>query len=426
MDHPAMSACRKRVALLVSADLTDGRPIRGGVVRVAMFLWSQLVASGRYEPHLISVATSRADRFSVRLASPRTWQRGSRLLHEMEWAGYPLTHTGCMFPELEFQRYMPRPALTRYLDGFDLVQVITGTPAIGYVARDVSVPVCLQVATTARLEGGHLRRTASLARRVNGRIMLPIIEGVERKALALAQHVFADTGYTAAALTGLVPGDRITVDTIGVDTALFTPGETRADDYILSVGRLSDPRKNVRLLFEAYAHLRRKMKDAPRLVLAGMAAPTPADWAYAAALGIRDHVIFHASPEPEYLADLYRNAAMYVLSSNEEGLGIVLLEALACATPVVATRCGGPEFVVTPEVGVLTPVGDAEALCGAMMQMWLSPEARRTMGAAGRRMILDRFADEVVGRKFLEVYDRLLVPRGEERPGLAGEKRGTA
>lgn len=403
-----MSDGARRVALLVSADLTDGRPVRGGVVRVAQFLWSQLEATGRYRPHLVSVATSAADRFSVRLVAPRSWRGRRRLLHTMDWAGYPLTHGGCVFPEFEFQRYMPRRELTRFLNGFDLVQVITGTPAIGYTARDVAVPVCLQVATTARLERRHVLRSAGWLRRLNGRLMLPVVEKIERKALALARHVFADTEYTANALAGLVPPERMTVDTIGVDAELFAPGETRADDYILCVGRLSDPRKNVRLLFDAYQRLRETLDTAPRLVLAGMAAPSEVDWTHAAALGLRDQVVFHASPGPERLAELYRNAAMYVLSSNEEGLGIVLLEALASATPVVSTRCGGPEYVVTPDVGLLTPVGDAAALSAAMAQLWRSPQKRREMGEAGRRMILERFADAVVGRKFLDVYDKLI------------------
>lgn len=408
MDRAAVSPGARRIALLVSADLTDGRPIRGGVVRVAQFLWAQLAATGRCQPHLISVATSRADHFSVRLVSPRTWTRRRPLLHAMEWAGYPLTHAGCVFAEFEFQRYLPRPELTQFLNRFDLVQVITGTPAIGYVARDVTVPVCLQVATTARLEREHVLRTAGLLRRVNGAIMLPIVERIERKALALARHVFADTEYTANALADLVPRGGMTVDTIGVDTELFAPQDTRDDDYILCVGRLSDPRKNVRLLFDAYHRLRQGLSDPPRLVLAGMAAPSEVDWAQAGALGIRDQVVFHPSPGPERLAALYRNAAIYVLSSNEEGLGIVLLEALASATPVVSTRCGGPEFVVTPEVGVLTPVGDAGALSAAMAALWQAPAKRRTMGEAGRRMILERFANAVVGRKFIDVYDRLL------------------
>jgi glycosyltransferase involved in cell wall biosynthesis len=300
-----------------------------------------------------------------------------------------------------------------------LVQVITGTPAIGYVARDVESPMCLQVATTARLERKHGLRTATLPRRLIGRVMLPIVEGVERKAINLAQHVFADTEYTANALAAAVPRDRVTVDTIGVDTSVFAPAETRADNYILCVGRLNDPRKNVPLLFEAYARLACLVSDPPALVLAGITGPTRADWNHAAALGIQDKVKFCASPSLERLVALYRNAAMLVLSSAEEGLGIVLLEALACETPVVSTRCGGPEFVVTPDVGVLTPLGDAAALAEAMAELWQSPSTRRTLGEAGRRMILARFCHQVVGQKFLSVYDRLLAIASDDSATLA-------
>ena len=54
---------------------------------------------------------------------------------------------------------------------------------------------------------------------------------------------------------------------------------------------------------------------------------------------------------------------MFLLSSNEEGLGLVIGEAMAAGLPVVSTRCGGPEtFVVEGVTGYLTPVGDAQAM----------------------------------------------------------------
>ena len=60
-----------------------------------------------------------------------------------------------------------------------------------------------------------------------------------------------------------------------------------------------------------------------------------------------------------------RESAVLVLPSRRESFGSVLVEALACGTPVVATSCGGPEDIVTDAVGRLVPVENAEALAGA-------------------------------------------------------------
>jgi glycosyltransferase involved in cell wall biosynthesis len=113
---------------------------------------------------------------------------------------------------------------------------------------------------------------------------------------------------------------------------------------------------------------------------------------------------------------VYRQASLFVLSSNEEGLGIVILEAMASGLPVVGTRCGGPETcVVEGETGYLVPVGDAEALARSMQVLLEDRALGQQMGKAGRMLVESRFSIEAAGRPFLEVYDRLLSERAWRR-----------
>src|SRR5947208_2552176 len=77
----------------------------------------------------------------------------------------------------------------------------------------------------------------------------------------------------------------------------------------------------------------------PRLVLAGLTAPKPDDWECAVQLGIADDIQVRIGVSDDELRDLYRGASLFLLSSDEEGLGVVLLEAMASGLPVVATRC---------------------------------------------------------------------------------------
>jgi glycosyltransferase involved in cell wall biosynthesis len=69
---------------------------------------------------------------------------------------------------------------------------------------------------------------------------------------------------------------------------------------------------------------------------------------------------------PDKVAEVMRRSTLLVLPSRRETLGAVLIEALACGTPVVATRCGGPEDVVTESVGRLVPKEDPSSLAEAM------------------------------------------------------------
>ncbi len=389
--------------------ITNGPISNGGVASVVAFLYRVISSTERFEAQLFSVETKFNDPINVRLLSPRSWFKGIQI-GEYPWRNIPVTHVGAFLSEFEFQRYSPRPALTALLNQFDLIQVVSGGPATANVAKNIRKPVCLQMATLTRLERKLIFKKAGFLRKVYGRIMLPFISSLERQTLNQVNHIFVDTEYTRQAILPYVESAKITIDAIGVDIHLFqpVPEQLRTDDFILSVGRFDDARKNVALLIEAYAVLRSRLADTPRLILAGNASPPAATLNRASALGISDHVIVKERITTEELVALYQNASFYVLSSDEEGLGIVLLEAMACATPVITTRCGGPDTVVSEKTGFITPVGDAHALAERMLWMLQNPAQRREMGCAGRKMIESRFSEEVVGQKYLDIYDKLL------------------
>jgi len=175
--------------------------------------------------------------------------------------------------------------------------------------------------------------------------------------------------------------DKIIFAAPGTDTEFYQPAGYHADGPILSVGRFADPRKNVPLLFRAYQLLRQSQPGAPKLVLAGETAPSDADMALAAELGIADEIEIHRAVSLDRLRELYQSASMFVLSSNEEGLGIVILEAMACGLPVVSTRCGGPETSVIDGVtGYLTPLDDAHAMAERMRALLEEPRRSAEMG----------------------------------------------
>lgn len=88
---------------------------------------------------------------------------------------------------------------------------------------------------------------------------------------------------------------------------------------------------------------------------------------------------------------------------------MVLVEALACGTPVVATRCGGPEDIVTEEVGVLVPPEDPAALAAGIAQVL---DRRGEYDAAKlRAYALERFGLESVGKRLEALYEEALSRR---------------
>lgn len=393
----------RSVALLVPA-LAEG----GGVPAVATFLYQVLSRSGRYRPEIISLATSLRDQSSVRLLAPSSWTRGVRCSAGI-WQGIPYSHIGAFLSEFEFQRYRPRQLLTSRLRQFDLIQVVAGTPGWALVAQQAERPVCIFAATMARPErGSKMARTLGW-KGLWLRAMTSVITRFERRALAQADCVFAESEYTWLLLSAYTAPHKLVIGIPGIATDAFRPGDYDADGPILAVGRWADPRKNVRLLFQAYCSLRQAVPCAPRLILAGATRPTASDWSYAVSLGIAPWIDIRENVSRAELIALYQSASFFVLPSNEEGLGVVILEAMASGLPVISTRCGGPETAVSHgETGYLTPVGDAAALASHMAELVQTPAVRYRMGRKGRQIAEARFSLEATGRVYLDKYDELL------------------
>jgi glycosyltransferase involved in cell wall biosynthesis len=194
----------------------------------------------------------------------------------------------------------------------------------------------------------------------------------------------------------------------GVDTERFSPGPYREDGYLLHVGRLNDARKNVPLLLRAYAAARTRVPALPRLVLAGPCPPDPVASALISTLGLGASVHYVAPEAGTALADIYRGASVFVLSSNEEGQGIVVVEAMACGLPVIATSCLGPPELVTSGVeGVLTPVGSVAELADALVRLHADPGLRRRMSQAARSRAVREFSIDRAGARLMRAYAAL-------------------
>jgi len=121
---------------------------------------------------------------------------------------------------------------------------------------------------------------------------------------------------------------------------------------------------------------------------------------------------------------VWRRAALAVLPSTYgEGVPKTLLEAAACARPLIATDVPGCREVVHPgATGILVPPHDADELAKAVAQLAGDPARRAALGQAGRRLIEDEFTDESVARETLALYRAALAerhgfPAAREIPG---------
>jgi colanic acid/amylovoran biosynthesis glycosyltransferase len=204
--------------------------------------------------------------------------------------------------------------------------------------------------------------------------------------------------------------DRIEIARLGVDTESLAPAEFRPhpDPFeILSVGQLV-PIKAHRLLLEA---LGRVVAEAPhvRLRLAGDGPERRDLEAMAADLGLRRHVIFEGMLNHDQVRELYRRADLFVLPSFEEGLPVVLMEAMSMQVPCVATHVAGiPELIRHGLDGLLVAPSDTAGLAQAILELIRDPELRRRLGASARARVLECYRLDRSVATLAEIFRRRL------------------
>lgn len=206
----------------------------------------------------------------------------------------------------------------------------------------------------------------------------------------------------------------------GVDAARFHPGRNQAlrrelgvaDDELL-VGAVGNVRraKGYEILLEATALLARDGVRC-RIVIAGIAdGPLFAELeARRAALGLGSMVRFIGFRDD--VDEFYRALDIYVLTSHSEGFSLSTVQALASGLPVVATRCGGPEEIVTDGVdGVLTPPGSPREIAAAIATLANDPARRSRLAGAARGAADSRFSTGAMLGAYQNLYEEL-TPQG--------------
>lgn len=350
---------------------------RRGTERVVHDLATGLAAS-RHDVRIITAhrrAPSLATEEGVRVS--RHWRPPHRLVHRF---GFPPHSTHVPSTAAELRLRAPDVAQTFY--------PTDGAAAAAWSARR-GRPAVFSVMGVPRREA--VRST-------------PRTWQAWRRAAQGAGAVVALSAVARAAC-----GDELGVDARvippGVDLEAFTPGGTRSEDpTVLCAGAAEDPRKRIPLLVEAFAHVRRVHPRARLLVL------RPHDPALAARLTADAPWVelFDLAPDASDLPGRYRSAWVSALASEKEAFGLVLVEALACGTPVVGGADGA-----TPEILGDRPIGAAfgeptpQAVAGALL------EALALAGEPGTAAACRERAEDFSVARCVEAYAALyreLVP----------------
>jgi glycosyltransferase involved in cell wall biosynthesis len=190
-----------------------------------------------------------------------------------------------------------------------------------------------------------------------------------------------------------------------VDERSFALGEPKSEKIVFFTLCGITEQKGVDHLLEAIA-LWNPPSDSYEFRIGGVGPKRKHYQAMANALGLGDHVKWLGAVSRDDAPELFRQCHIYVMPSRHETFGVVYAEAIACGKPIIATRCGGPEFIVNDGNGLLVDVGDVSALSQAMQKL-ATNWAHYNSGSI-RRNFEKRFSRHAVVSQLREVYDEVV------------------
>ncbi|WP_342660551.1 Glycogen synthase [Rhodococcus ruber] len=199
-----------------------------------------------------------------------------------------------------------------------------------------------------------------------------------------------------------IPDGRLRTIPLGVDTEVFAPPSTeRVSGRIVCVASADAPLKGVANLLEAVAKLRTERQV--ELVLVTKLAAGGVTEKLIEQLAIGDSVRTVSGIDDGELAGLLGSAQVAAVPSLYEGFSLPAVEAMACATPLVASRAGAiPEVV--GDAGILVPPGDSEQLAAALARVLDDPAEQARLGSVARARVLERFSWAAVAARTAQAY----------------------
>ena len=320
------------------------------------------------------------------------WQfpffRKPNLSVENAFGGYNCFAVGCYFPELESSYSAPSSLWDQLIKNHDLHFVVGGTPVLANILEELNTPSivwCGSDVVGDRLD--RQRKMPVLRKFYDKKIITPSLLLHQTRVVNGRARVLAVSKFTQRNLARLKINRKKSIGLLSIptDISFFVPPKKAVKVARLGfAGRLSDPRKNPKLLFSVLAKVKQHGLD-PELVLTGESSPDLSE--EISRFKVSDCVFFMGVLDRVSLLKFYQSLDLFLIPSFQEGLAIVGIEAMACGVPVISTRCGGPEsYIFDGKNGYLVDFNSSE-MAEKVCVLIKNRDYRQNFSKAARRAV---------------------------------------
>jgi glycosyltransferase involved in cell wall biosynthesis len=229
-----------------------------------------------------------------------------------------------------------------------------------------------------------------------------------KKCLEEADFITAQTRHTTELVKNVVPNTDVLTVPLCVDTDFFKPNNANEDELeVLTVANLL-PLKGVDYLIDAIRYVKKHYSD---IVLRVIGSGPHEKYLKKLTIrrGLAHNVLFEGHVPHQDIVNYYNKATIFCLPSLTETFGVVMLEAMACGKPVVATKTeGAKEILHQGEDGLLVEIGDSESIANALLFLLDHPAIIVSMGAKGRESCEKKYSWNSIARIYFGIYESLL------------------
>lgn len=272
-----------------------------------------------------------------------------------------------------------------------------------------SLPVLTTVHTPMKIDARYheIFDLYSLAEKAQSIAVYPFLES---KVLRASSKITSVSRTVAQELEEYgIDSDKVVVVGNGVDEKTFVPTREKkcAQDYVLYTGVLR-ARKGLFDLIKCADYVCRAHRDV-KFVICGRGPFLNKLRERVRKMGLQEKIVFLGYVERKKLIQVYQNATLQAVPSHYEGMPTVLLEAMSCGLPVVATNIGGNNEVVSSgSNGFLVPPKAPRAMADAMLQLLDDDSLRERIGRAARKTIEEKYTWDRIADNIVQCYEKMI------------------
>lgn len=299
---------------------------------------------------------------------------------------------GARWSFLEAKLYENTKSSWNILNDYDLFFVSSGTPIAAYPLVILCKPFILWSATPFWEDRVHRITTGSLKEKLLSWISKTELEKMEKEILEKASVILPMSNYAKSKFIEILGKPK---EMIVCGYPISLNEKLTEKDYskkiVVATGRFTDPRKNINMLFKAWNLIYQNHPDSI-LIIIGQIPESKKEMVR------QNDSMFLAENITNNQKDLiYESSSLMLISSWQEGLGIVGLEALCNQIPIVSTNCGGVlDFCISSLTAEVIPINDHEEMAKKASDLLSDPDKLKTMGLSGLQLINENYSTEKI------------------------------